>query len=1171
MVRKALLALALSWLAMSAAPARAATFVAPGGDWRTLETAHFRIHFRSELREIARKVAEFAEEAHARLGPYFGRPDDVTHVTILDTQDSTNGFGTPFPEASLTFFLTPPSPDEEWYVGRYDNWLKMILAHEYVHVLQARSSAGPGAVPGYLNAAAVRAFLPEFAPLLSLDFLPEFLKEGLAVYQESAISGGGRALEGYFDMVLRSQYLSGKVLGIDQASGKYDLDWAPGGGRYLYGTAFYTYLSRKYGEQAAPTLTARLGEAPWLGINLAASRALGKSAYELWDEAIAFYRERYERQIKAISSRPVTRARAVTASGRNHRHPRWLDAKTLLYTRSPLEGTAGLFKSGITGDDPEATAVLVLAKSSRKSYTLSADRRFLYYYAEGESPRLASFSDIHRFDLARGVSEPFTRGARASFPAVSPDGERILAVLGGEARKDLGMFDRKGKLLWRLRGPDFGSFASPAWSPDGKRVALVQWIDGRTNVVLFDPETRTLQAVAPEDAVQLYPAWSPDGTTLLFASDRTGVFNLHAVRLADRKRYRLTNVLGGAFDPDVSPDGKNLAFVEYGPAGYDVKVMPYDPAAWLPEDPDMPLEARGHYLGGDLVALATRAPGAEGLASGSREGPAAVTRARDIAAQGAESQKAGAGEGLAAVAGARNIQVQGGEGLKVGAIEGLAALGDGEHPAQAAAAWPDRVPEKRPFRLPPEELEAVRRSPERPYNPLETLLPQLVWPYAVLDTSQVQGLALALPGNLAMDLGGAGPWLSIRAYGQDVLRQHTYVGLAGVMLGTSRPMAALSYWNDLFDPTIGVGFSLLPDRFLKGSEGGVLQRDEQAFFLSLTYPPPESVLLKSWLTGTVGTVTLRSRAYSVNRQPVLEIASNAGPLRFAPAHLPISQLGPVPMDTGEVALGVLALPNQVNSLSFTLSGNSAERPYLRPFTPSSGALWTVGVERADRAIGSEIDLTRAWADLRYFLPTWGRHVLALRAVGGAGFATPFVNRNPQSGLAEVLLNPRAFSLGERLAAVGDASIGRAAGAAIHDFDDLRGLPGEVGDTLPLRGYPVGAPVPGRTGQSNADYAGFGDHGALLTAEYRIPLLEVQRGLGTVPIFFDRLSIAPFVEVGKAWTVFDQALPLWSAGVELRTHVTLAQYIPTQVRLGYARGLTANLGVNQVILGIGSAF
>ncbi len=1130
MLRKSLLAGVLSgivagflsaFLPIGAPVALAATFVPPGGDWRTLETAHFRIHFRSELRDIARKVAEFAEESHAKLGPYFGRPDDVTHVTILDSQDSTNGFGTPFPEASLTFFLTPPSPDEEWYVGRYDNWLKMIMAHEYVHVLQARAAAGPASIPGYVNSAAIRMFLPEFAPLVSLDFLPDFMKEGLAVYQESAISGGGRALEGYFDMVLRNQYLSGKLLSIDQSSGRYDLDWAPGGGRYVYGTAFYTYLAQKYGEKAAPDLTARLGEAPWLGINVASGRALGKSAYALWDEAMGFYQERYERQVKTISSQPLTKATPVTTSGRNHRHPRWVDNDTLLYTRSPLEGAAGLMKSKLGGKDPEAGAELILTKSSRKDYSLSADGRYLYYYAEGDGPRMTAFSDLYRYDFKRGVAEQFTRGQRATFPAVAPDGQSVLAILGGNARKDLGMFDRTGKLLWRFRGPDFGSFASPIWSPDGKRVALVQWIDGRTNVMLFDPETKALQAVAPEDAVQLYPSWSPDGKTLLFASDRTGVFNVHAVRIGDGKRFRLTNVLGGAFDPTVSPDGSRMAFVEYGPDGYDVKVLPFEQTAWLPEDGAMVLEARGHYLGGDLVALQAPPDGSRNLTASSATGLAATATA--AAAEAA---------------------------------------------AEAAAAAPDRVPTITAPKLSALDLEAIKAAPESPYNPFSTMLPQLVWPYVVLDTSQFQNV-LALPSNLATNLSGAGPWISLRAYGQDLLRQHTYVGLAGVMVGTTQPMVALNYWNDQFEPTIGAGVGLLPDRFLKGTDS-ILQRNEQSAFVSLSYPPSESVLLKGWLTGTVGTVALRSRSYATNIQPAFSLPTTQGTVQLPAEHFPVSDLALLQTPQGVIPF-IRALPNQVNSVVLSVSGNGAERPGVRPFTPAGGPLWTVGVERADQNIGSELNMTRAWADLRYFLPTFGRQVLAVRAVGGTGYPEGGLKLT-QQGLVEAISNPRAFILGESLQAAGGVSLGRAAGAAIHDFDDLRGLPGEVGDYLPLRGYSIGAPVPGRAEpRSDSDYAGIGNHGALLSAEYRIPLFEVQRGLGTFPVFVDRLSLAPFVEVGKAWNVFNSALPLWTAGVELRTHITLAQYIPTQLRLGYARGLTADLGVHQVILGIGAAY
>ena len=65
-------------------------------------------------------------------------------------------------------------------------------------------------------------------------------------------------------------------------------------------------------------------------------------------------------------------------------------------------------------------------------------------------------------------------------------------------------------------------------------------------------------------AKDVEPAWSPGGDYVVFRSDRDGVSNLYAFRLADRALLRVTNVLGGAFTPDVSPGGDRLAFAEYG-------------------------------------------------------------------------------------------------------------------------------------------------------------------------------------------------------------------------------------------------------------------------------------------------------------------------------------------------------------------------------------------------------------------------------------------------------------------------------------------------------------------------------------------------------------------------------------------------------------------------------
>jgi WD40 repeat protein len=1086
--------------------AKAATFTPPGLTWRTITTAHFRVHFPEELREIARKAAKYAEEGHQYLGPYFGREDDVTDMTILDTEDTTNGFATPFPETSLTFFVTPPSPEEEWFLGRYDNWLKMVVVHEYTHVLHLRSAAGPGGIPGHINSAFIRAFLPEFSPLVNLDFLPDFTKEGLAVYWESALTGGGRAVEGQFDMVLRTQFTTGEPFGIDQASGKYALDWAPGGVNYSYGTLFFKYLAAAYGPKAAANFTSDLGQFPWAGINVAMSRSTGRSMYDVWDETVAYFKDRYERQVNEIKKTPLTQSQSVTTDGRIHRHPRWLSNSRLLYTRSPLEGAAGLIATDLDGGNFE----FVMPKSSRKDYSLTSDNSALYYYAGGDGPPLTSFWDIYRYDLKTKGTKQVTHGQRAFCPAISPDGEKLFGVLNGGGRNDLGMLDKFGKLLWRFRGPDFGGFSNPVWSPDGKWVALSQWTDGRTNIMLFDPVAKTLRAVAPEDSVQLFPAWSPDGKHVMFSSDRTGVTNLYAVRLADGKMFRLTNVIGGAFDASVSPDMTRLAFAEYESGGYNIKVIPYKPETWA-EAP----------RAGDLAAvpdiLGSRIPKIE---------PAAYAPGAD-ARQAARTGSPGAS---------------------------LAASLD-ERTAKAPATPPEAYPvllKSATGSSIAEDVGSVDAAPEESYNPLPSLFPQELWPRVVFDLDNANAIGSNLPpiSGLAGRLRGAGPIFVVQGYSQDVLRQHTYFFSAGGYFGISRFIGGFNYTNDQLPPSLSIGAQISPEVLgelpTTTSTKLLLGREERSVFAGISYPPVTSPLIGgNWLGGTVANLNFRLRQY-------MPFIAGARAQEF-------DDWIPVNPELG------LYLPRQVNTVGLQFYGNDTDRPF-RPFSPVGGPLWTVGVERSDKLLGSDLGYWKAWGETRYFLKGGWRNVLAMRGLIGLNFTDPQVlttTATPRIFVNNLPPFDRNFhALGEELSTLASGSppvgIGRAGGVAIHSLADLRTI-GQVDATIPMRGYSL-AGGPGLLGL----------HAALMSFEYRMPIWEIERGLGTIPIFFDRVSVAPFVDVGKSWVVWDTVPLLMSVGGEARVHSVLAQGIPSEFRLGFARGLGPN-GVNQVILGIGSVF
>jgi hypothetical protein len=88
--------------------------------------------------------------------------------------------------------------------------------------------------------------------------------------------------------------------------------------------------------------------------------------------------------------------------------------------------------------------------------------------------------------------------------------------------------------------------------------------------------------VTRDPAADRDPCWSPDSRYIVFTSARTGIYNLYAFDTAASKLYRVTNVAGGAFQPEVSPDGRTLVFVNYSSAGYDLHRLPFDPGKWKP-------------------------------------------------------------------------------------------------------------------------------------------------------------------------------------------------------------------------------------------------------------------------------------------------------------------------------------------------------------------------------------------------------------------------------------------------------------------------------------------------------------------------------------------------------------------------------------------------------------
>jgi Tol biopolymer transport system component len=564
-------------LLLAAAPASGQLYD-PAFRWRTLETAHFRLHFHQGEEVLAQEVAREAERAHAVLAPLLGHaPRGRTEIVLSDDTDSANGSATPIPYNTIRLFAVPPGSLSE--LNAFRDWRSSLIFHEYVHVLHLDNVGG-------LPAVGNRVFGKLFTPN---GLVPAWMIEGVAVQHEADGDPGpgvGRNRSALHEMYARA--LATEPPGfprLDQISNP-PLDWPAGDVPYLLGGRFLAFLDERAGPEKVAGYLADQGSQIWpYAPSWAGARWFGEGFPALWAAYARAEEARFADQLARIRERPVTRPARLTYEGGRAGWPRWApDGSFIAYHRQGLDRRPALHRVSPDGRDlGRARAV-----ESNGALALLSGREAIV--AVGEVWREHRvYDDLWRIDLETGARRRITDGARATDPAVSPDGRSVAFVRrtgGGEmalVRRPL-----EGGHEETLLARPGAQLYSPTVSPAGTWIALELHEQGRRDVVLLERDR--LVRVTDDVALDTGPSFTPDGRWLLFSSDRGGVYNLYAWPVAaclgdgggePCALRQVTNVETGAFQPAVSPDGRTIALVTYSRAGYDLATIPFDPATWL--------------------------------------------------------------------------------------------------------------------------------------------------------------------------------------------------------------------------------------------------------------------------------------------------------------------------------------------------------------------------------------------------------------------------------------------------------------------------------------------------------------------------------------------------------------------------------------------------------------
>lgn len=558
------------------------------GPWKTLETAHYRLHYPVAAEAWALEAGARLEAIRAVVSAEVGyAPDQRVDIVVLDPANRANGFALPLQRhPRMGVYPTAPSPDSG--LGNFRSWYEDLLTHEDAHLAHLLR-------PSRNKALRLAGDLTGLGPLLFTA--PRWVMEGYATVIEGKLTGSGRPSSDARAGLLRVLAVEGKLPSYAgmSSSGAY----LGGSYAYLFGSAYLEWLEARAGEGALRDLWARSTAREVRSFDDAFEGVFQDSPANLYAR---FKAELTAKALAAESARPpaddtlwLNLKRSTGAPALSHDGAQlalMVDSKrgpARLKVYSTAEDTKARDKwqakvtEALAADPADVAPKPPRAFPREAAHTRAAGQRrpegprwmpgdkALLYAAWEPRDDGTTRPDLFTWEIAADRERRVTRGADVYDPDPHPDGTWAVAMRQRWGANQLVRVELASGQTTDLTPADVNVLVStPRFSPDGATLAWLRH-SGAWRVRLRDLKTNEERDLPlPEDAAVLDLSWAPAGDALLLSLGQGGFIEVYRAPLDGGPLTRLTQTAGGAFAPVLSPDGASLYYLSPDAEGLDL-------------------------------------------------------------------------------------------------------------------------------------------------------------------------------------------------------------------------------------------------------------------------------------------------------------------------------------------------------------------------------------------------------------------------------------------------------------------------------------------------------------------------------------------------------------------------------------------------------------------------